>query len=386
MASLMMEENPFVTAGRIKPAYFCDRTQESRQLIDTLTNGNNLVLFSPRRMGKTGLIAHCFNSDAVCTACHTIYVDILPTTSLQEFTYALGRAVFESLLPRQQRLRQRFVQMLKSVSGKMGFDPVTGLPTFSLEMGDITQPEVTLAEIFQCLERADRPCWVAVDEFQQIGRYAEKNVEALLRSHIQQVTNCRFVFAGSERHLIEEMFLASARPFYNSAELMELKPIPEAVYSDFVIQRMKDRSRRVVPDVIHWLYQLFEGNTYCLQQTFHKAFDLTLRGEECTEKRVREAIELILDSREFYAKELLSQLSPSQKALLYAVARDGVSRNVTSAAFIGRHKLASASSVQGAVRSLLARDLLTETAKTYRVSDPFFRLWLVRFIKGKTAL
>ena len=91
MASLMMEENPFVTTGRIKPAYFCDRTQESRQLIGTLTNGNNLVLFSLRRMGKTELIAHCFNSDAVRTACHTVYVDILLTSSLQEFTYALGR-------------------------------------------------------------------------------------------------------------------------------------------------------------------------------------------------------------------------------------------------------------------------------------------------------
>lgn len=382
MASLMMEENPFVAAGRIKPAYFCDRTQESEQLIGTLKNGNNLVMVSPRRMGKTGLIAHCFDCDTVRKACHTVYADILPTTSLQEFTYTLGRAVFESLLPRQLKLRQRFVQMLKSVSGKMGFDPATGLPTFSLELGDITQPEVTLAEIFRCLESADRPCWVAVDEFQQIGHYVEKNVEALLRTHLQQTTNCRFVFAGSERHLLEEMFLASARPFYNSADLMELKPIPEAVYSDFVIQKMKERNRCVMSEVIHRLYRLFEGNTYCLQQTFHKAFALTPRGEECTEERVRGAMERILDGREFYAKELLSQLSPSQKALLYAVARDGVGQKVTSAAFIGRHKLASASSVQGAVRSLLARDILTETAKTYRVADPFFRLWVVRFLNG----
>ena len=148
----MTDENPFVVAGRIKPAFFCDRTQDAERLTSALQNGNNLVLLSPRRQGKTALIAHCFEAESGRSSCCTIYADVLPTTSLQEFTYVFGRAVFEKLLPRQRRLMARFVQMLKSVSGKLGIDPATGLPTFSLEVGDISEPEVTLREIFLCLE------------------------------------------------------------------------------------------------------------------------------------------------------------------------------------------------------------------------------------------
>lgn len=382
---LTTQENPFVTAGRIKPAYFCDRNQEARQLIDILRGGNNLVLTSPRRLGKTGLITHCFENEAVCANYRTIYVDILPTTSLHEFVYELGRTAFDKLMPRQQRLRQRFIQMLKSVSGKLGIDPATGLPTFSLELGDIAQPEVTLKEVFNCLENTDQPCWVAIDEFQQIGQYPEKHVEALLRSYIQQTTNCRFVFAGSERHLLEEMFLASARPFYNSADLMELGPIPESTYCEFVLRLMNERSRRIAPELVERLYRLFEGNTYCLQQTFNKAFAATPKGEECTEDRLRRTLESLLDAREFSAKATLSRLTTPQKALLYAVVRDGIGRQITSADFIKRHRLTSASSVQGASRALLDKDILTESDRSYWVADPFFRLWLLRFLKGTTA-
>ena len=304
-------------------------------------------------------------------------------TSLKEFTYLFGRAVFEKLLPRQRRLMTRFMQMLKSLSGKPGIDPATGLPTFSLEVGDISQPDVTLREIFLCLEKADQPCWVAIDEFQQIGTYAEENVEALLRSHMQQTTNCRFVFAGSERHLLSEMFLSSARPFYNSADLMELKPIPEKIYSDFVVRLMTERHRCVEADLIGRIYRLFDGNTYFLQQTFHKAFAATPCSGACTEDRVQEAIDGILDVREFQAKEVLSQLSPVQKALLYAVAIDGAGCQITSAAFVQRHSLGAASSVQGAARALLANGILTKSEKTYRVSDQFFRLWLLRYFNRR---
>ena len=89
-----------------------------------------------------------------------------------------------------------FIHTLKSINGKFGFDPLTNLPTFNLELGDIDRPEYTLEEIFQCLIAADKPCIVAIDEFQQIAKYPEKNIEALLRTHIQKIENSNFIFAG----------------------------------------------------------------------------------------------------------------------------------------------------------------------------------------------
>ena len=206
--------NPFIVTGKIDPAYFCDREEESVRLIRSLDNGNNLVIISPRRMGKTGLIQFCYeNYDRIRTVS-----TILHTSSLREFTYTLGKEIYETLLPRSKRMTQLFMQTLKSISGKFGFDPLSNIPTFSLELGDIDRPEYTLDEIFVYLAKADKPCIIAIDEFQQIAKYPEKNIEALFRTHIQKINNCHFIFAGSERHMMQNMFVSASRPFYHSAD------------------------------------------------------------------------------------------------------------------------------------------------------------------------
>ena len=105
-------------------------------------------------------------------------------------------------------MTQLFMQPLKSISGKFGFDPLSNIPTFSLELGDIDRPEYTLDEIFVYLAKADKPCIIAIDEFQQIAKYPEKNIEALLRTHIQKINNCHFIFAGSERHMMQNLFVS----------------------------------------------------------------------------------------------------------------------------------------------------------------------------------
>ena len=207
------EINPFIVTGKIAPEYFCDRVQESARLIKSLTNGNNMVIISPRRMGKTGLIRFCYEKPEIKGHYYTFFIDILHTSSLREFTYILGKEIFETLAPNSKKMVRLFMQTLKSISGKFGFDPLTNLPTFNLELGDIERPEYTLEEIFKYLMSADKPCIVAIDEFQQIGKYPEKNIEALLRTHIQKIENSHFIFAGSERSMMQAMFLSSARPF-----------------------------------------------------------------------------------------------------------------------------------------------------------------------------
>lgn len=105
---------------------------------------------------------------------YTFFVDILHTSSLKEFTYVLGKEIFETLQPLSRKMTVSFMQALKSISGKFGFDALTGLPTFSIELGDIERPEFMLEEIFGYLEKADKPCVVAIDEFQQVAKFPEK--------------------------------------------------------------------------------------------------------------------------------------------------------------------------------------------------------------------
>lgn len=368
--------NPFIVTGKIAPEYFCDRVTESARLMKSITNGNNLVIISPRRMGKTGLIQFCYDKPEISREYYTVFIDILHTSSLREFTYLLGKEIYETLLPRNRRMVKLFMQTLKSISGKFGFDPVFNLPTFNIELGDIERPEYTLDEIFRYLDRADKRCIVAIDEFQQIAKYPEKNIEALLRTHIQKQMNGNFIFAGSERHMMQEMFSSAARPFYHSADMLELKAIPLEIYVPFVVNHFEKCQKHIDAANVEKVYNLFKGHTYYMQKTFNEAFADTPENAECTIDTIRDAIDDMVVSNDTIFREILSNIPEKQKILLYAIAREGEAERITSAEFIKRHSLVSASSVQSATKKLLEKDFITEINKVYSITDKLFSMWI----------
>lgn len=370
--------NPFIVTGKIEPEYFCDRITESAKFIKSVINGNNLVIISPRRMGKTGLIQFCYDNHEIINEYYTFFIDILHTSSLREFTYLLGREIYETLLPKNRKMSDLFIRTLKSISGKFGFDPITGTPTFNVELGDIDRPEYTLEEIFQYLADADKPCIVAIDEFQQIAKYPEKNIEALLRTHIQKLRNCNLIFAGSERHMMQEMFTSAARPFYHSADILELKAIAPEIYIPFIVGHFEKRNRQISAENVGKVYNLFKGHTYYIQKTFNEAFADTPDGEECTLEIIRSAIDNMISSNDTIFREILSNIPEKQKEVLYAIAKDDQAEHITSTYFIKRHSLSSASSVQSAVKKLLEKDTITEINKVYSVTDKLFAMWINR--------
>ena len=150
--------NPFIATGKVPEELFCDRVDESKQLIRSLTNGANVVLMSPRRVGKTQLIYHCFDKHSISDHYITFFIDILKTSSLQEFTFELGESVFNTLASRGQKLQKLAISTMRSLTGNIGFDPITSLPTFGISIGEIQNPTYSLEEIFNTLENAGRKC------------------------------------------------------------------------------------------------------------------------------------------------------------------------------------------------------------------------------------
>lgn len=368
------ETNPFVVKGGIEPQYFCDREKETDRIPKSIMNGNDLVLISPRRMGKTGLIHHCFEQSGFKDS-YTFFIDILHTSSLREFTFMLGKEIIDKLA-KGKKMKRMLLQTLNSVRGSFGVDPMTGNPTFGLQLGDITSADYTLEEIFQCFEQADKPCIVAIDEFQQITNYPEKNVEALLRSYIQRTKNVSFIFAGSERHIMQEMFQTESRPFYYSAEMMELDAIKKEVYVPFIVQKFEEKRRKIERNLVENVYDLFSGHTFYVQKTFNEAFLHTPKIGNCTLKIVLDSIDTIVEIYSPFFKAMLSEMPEKQKELLYSIALDGTAEAITSADFISRHSLTSASSVQAAAKRLLDRDIITKEGNAYRLTDRFFTLWI----------
>lgn len=372
-----MEENPFIITERVIPKYFCDRNTESQKLIRLLTNRNNVVLFSPRRIGKTGLIQYCFLNPSIRDNYYTFYVDILSTTTLQEFVFLLGKKIYTKLLPLGERVIKSLLSSLKSLSTKIGYDPLNGVPYLNLQLGDITHPEHTLEEIFSYLDKADKPCIVAIDEFQQVTKYPEKGVEALLRSHILQINNTRFIFSGSERHLLGEMFINSSRPFYHSSSMLELHVIPREIYVDFIDRMFQDGYKSIDHSLAENIYDRYDGVTFCIQKICNIIFSLTSKGGKASREMLKMAEDEVLFSYDSIFRERLSRLTPRQKELLIAVANEKKVEMINSADFIKRNSLASVSSVQSALRSLMNFDIISKENGEYLIEDRFFARWLI---------
>lgn len=371
-----MLENPFLITERIIPEYFCDRQKESAEMIKMLKNGNNVVLISQRRIGKTALIQYCYEKKEIKDEFLTVYVDILSTSNLKEFTFLLGKEIFDTLRTKGRKRWMSFLQVVSSIAGKIGIDPLTGLPTFNLQLGDIAQPEYTLKELFNFVDKSEKPCIIAIDEFQQITKYPEKNIEALLRSHILQINNCRMIFSGSERHLLSNMFVNSSRPFYHSASLMELVVIPKDIYVSFIMKMFEAKEKRISLDRASHIYDLFEGVTFYVQRVCNGIFGNTEPKAEVTDEIIRITLDEILTSYDIIYRMRLSQLTIRQKELLFAIANEKIVEKITSSDFIKKYSLSSASAVQTSLKSLLKDEIIVKTGNGYKVEDSFFQIWL----------
>lgn len=374
---MVLINNPFITAGYISPEYFCDRQAESDNLIRQVTNGNNLALISPRRMGKTGLIMHCFSQPEIRQEYYTFFVDIYATKSLRDFILSLSKVILEQLKPFGRRAIETFFNCVKTLQAGISFD-VTGNPSFNVQLGDLHDTHATLDEIFHYLDSADKPCIVAIDEFQQIASYPEKNLEALLRTHIQHCKNALFIFAGSQRHIMGNMFLSPARPFYQSVSMLYLEAIPLDKYIDFACYHFEKADKRISSEIITEVYNRFEGITWYIQKMLNTLFMMTEKGGQCSMDMVDIAQQNIIASYRYNYEETLFRLPEKQKELLITIAKERKAKAITSSQYIKKYRLASASSVQAAIKGLLEKDFVTSEQGTYYIYDKFFALWLTQ--------
>lgn len=370
-----MVRNPFITSGYVSADYFCDRRQESERLVREVMNGNNLALVSTRRMGKTGLIRHCFQFPEIQKNYYTFFIDIYDSRSLRDLVFALSKEILEVLKPAGRKALQNFWECVKSLQAGISFD-ANGIPTLNLGLGDIQAPVNTLDEIFKYLAQADKPCLVAIDEFQQITGYAEKNVEATLRTYVQHCNNARFIFAGSRRHIMGNMFLTASRPFYQSVSMMHLDSIPLDEYAGFACMHFERGGKTIEKEVVAVVYEQFEGITWYIQKVLNTLYDMTPEQGVCTVEMVAEAIRQIVDSFRYTYSEILFRLPEKQKELLIAITKEGKAKAVTSGAFVKKYRLTSASSVQAALKGLLEKDFVTQEMGVCQIYDRFLGIWL----------
>lgn len=368
--------NPFVIGNYAGEHYFCDRVSESKELIDNILNGRNTVLVSHRRIGKTGLICHCFERPEIRKKYNVFFVDILATMSLQEFVLALGKEIVKSLKPKSSSFFDSLKNIFTSLRGGFKIDAQTGDPTFEISLGDIDSPETTLDEIFKYLGTADKPCVVAIDEFQQIGYYPEKNVEALLRTKIQHCPNCKFIFAGSEKDMLINMFNSPDKPFYQSATFMQIGKIDLEKYTEFVAGLFEENKKKIAESFVETAYNSVDGVTLYIQFIMNELYQIIPQNGEVTQVLYDKSLETLLNKQSFVYTNTLSELTVRQKEVLFALAKEDEICEITSTGFMKKYNLSSTSSIQASLKGLTAKKIISVEDGRYVVSDRLFRLWM----------
>ena len=370
--------NPFVIGKYVDKDYFCDREKESELLVHHIVNGRHVTLMSERRVGKTGLIEHVF-SNHLTNDYETFLIDIYTCKNLREMVYLLANEVFKKI-SRKQPLLDKLLSVVHSLKATLSYNSVTGQPEFGIGLGEITQPENTLDEILNYLESSDKMCVVAIDEFQRIANFEEDNIEALLRTKIQHLKNTQFVFAGSERHLLEGIFNDPSRPFYNSVVFMQLLPIEKSKYVSFCQRLFSLYEKSVSEALISRLYDCFQGITWYMQLSMNEAFTMAERGGYVGEETYEQILNHMVDSKRFTFEDRYATLTEKQKSVLLAIAAEFPKElNLTSQEFISKYKLKTASSVQTAVKGLTEKGILNDSHGTKRPVDLLFIMWLKKF-------
>lgn len=368
-----MKQNPFIISGYISPEYFCDREEETARMLNAIGNGRHLTLFSPRRMGKSGLIKHLFYHAERKKEFIPVYVDIMATTCLREFSEIFGKAVLTAL-GKNEAVMKKILKRLSALKLKLTIDHLTGEPALSFDVNNVREAEQSLETIFRYLADQPQRIAIAIDEFQQITNYPEKNLEAILRTHLQTVNNVCIIFSGSRKHILTDIFSAPDRPFYNITEMMEISGILPEIYRTFISDKFRKGSISISGQALDRIIEITSLHTFYVQYFCNRLYGEYRKIETDTVNQI--LVSIVRENEPVYAN-YLNLLTSMQYRVLKAIALNDGIENPTSKEFLSKYELGAASSVSQAIKSLSDKEFVFISKNKYRLNDVFLARWII---------
>lgn len=369
--------NPFPIYGYFGPDYFCNRDREKDAIISALRNGRNITLYAPRRIGKTGLIHHVFHHVGKKWNC--VYLDVQEAFTFKDFTNSLLAAVLNSVSANNSLLK-KFQEWLLTLRPVMSANPHSGSLQLEVDFSSDAQQRTTVKEALRLLDSFG-PGVIALDEFQQINAWGTDpvSIEGWLRAEVQHLKNIRFIFSGSQFHLLSEMFNSAKRPFYASTQALSVGKIDPKDYTVFIQRHFKSNKLKINTPEMDQIISWADGNTYNIQLLCNRVFSKTKK--ETNREIIDESILEIYAENKLSYLALSTSMSRYQWQVLTAIALEGKVYHTTSKDFITRHKLGSSASVLRALEFLTSRELvyqyLEDTGKSYyEIYDIILMRWL----------
>ena len=372
--------NPFLINKYQGPEYFCDRVDETREIISALDNGRSITLFADRRLGKTALIQHILARLDKRKKLRpiTVYTDIFDTIDEFSFTKKFVSAVVTAIEKNDRNIFDVAKKYFSQIKPKLAFDPITNLPEISFDIQSAKEVQLTLTTLFGYLKDQKKAIIIAIDEFQQINEYKDSRLAATLRALIQSTPNVHFIFSGSKKHILLNMFSSPNQPFYSSTQLYPLQKIEHKEYATFIGNHFKNGNKSItqqhIDDLLEWTYI----HTYYVQAFCSRLYEMDIKKIE--NKHLNQIKGQIFYSYEQVYYNYRELLTFAQWQLLKAIGLEEKLTSPTGKTFLTKYGLGSHSSVKRTLTALIEKDLVSvdmdiNDEKAYSVNDVFLRRW-----------
>ncbi|MCH7401385.1 ATP-binding protein [Belliella kenyensis] len=368
-------DNPFILNTYHGKAYFCDREEDLIRLEEHIRNGRNIVLYAWRRLGKSALVHRFFEELESSGDYETVYVDFLGAISMDDAVNELAKAIFERFGKTKTGLHATIQKMISSIGATVGFDPISGTPTLNIGVNSSPKEEQSLHALGEFLNERKKKIVVAIDEFQQVSTYNESNAEAIFRAWTQKFPSIRFIFSGSHRGMMTEMFLEKNRPFYHSAQLLSLNPIPAEKYIPFIQGHFQAKKKSISEEIIHSIIHWARGQTYTIQLICNYLYS------QCQEVKLTDVERVkadILGQQQAIFANFPKMLTKTQWKVFQAIAKEEPLQNPLSKDFINKYRLGATSSVSTAIKSLQKQELVVVDDDIYLVHEVLLARWMAR--------
>ena len=374
----MQRRNPFIYGEIVERPQFVNREKEVRNLVRDVSDGQKVFLLSPRRFGKSSLVGVVFEALRK-RGIHTAIIPVSSYASYSQFLEKFAEKVLKAAGP-WQKVKDWAGHFLRQVTPQAKVDLGTGDISISLGRGAEFDPSPVAPEVFSVAGELARKggfrMAICLDEFQQISTFDGESVEAALRDAIQRQRGVGYVFAGSQPSLMDEM-LGAKRPFHKAGPVYFLDKIPKADWEAFILGEFGKRGRTLAPAALESLLSTADLIPYDVQRIAHELWDYAeLAGKKTLEEAdVRAVVEQLKQSQSDYYERLWEHLSRRQRAVLQALASRGAA-SIYSQAVRNEYGLGPSSSVQKALASLDAQDILDQYKGSYFFVDPLFSIWI----------
>ncbi len=377
-----MYTNPFTFGALALDEAFTDREAEVRELGSDMRNGQDVVVFAPRRYGKSSLVLRAAQQ-ALKSEVLVAYCDLMKTPTKERLAAALAKTIYEDVASGLGQALERAASLFRGlrITPVIELDPDDASLRFSFEPARARPSDIdeTIEKLLELPGRlaAERKRRVVVvfDEFQEIVRLDEQ-FPNLMRSVFQTQPEVGHVYLGSKRHVLERVFSDRNQPFWRSAKRMEIGVIEPAKFRSFIERRFDETDKAIAEEAVDRLLAATWGHPYATQELSYFVWELVPNGRRAYLADVEDALTNVLRSEHNHFVKIWDDATRNERLVLLALAQEP--SGLYAAEYQARHGLPSSTHVQRAVSGLVKEEVLGKDDGAYRIVEPFLADWIRR--------